>query len=518
MTNRSSSRAPNILLIMADQLAASALPIYGHKLVRSPHISDLATRSVVFDSAYCNSPICASSRYSMLSGRLPTSIDAFDNGAEFYASVPTLAHYLCGLGYETTLCGKMHFVGPDQLHGYEERIVTDIYPSDFSWTPDWREGPTSVPSGVSVRVIQESGHCERSLQIDYDDEVEFHAVQKIYDIARRPVDKPFFLTVSFTHPHHPFTAPKDYWDLYRHEDIDMPKVPALPLEQLDTHSRWLYYSHRRDKYEITDEHVRNARHAYYGMVTYLDDKVGRILDTLKRARLADNTIVIFTADHGEMIGERGMWFKQTFFEGSVRVPLLISWPELFKPRREARAVSLLDLAPTLLDLANPKADIELADAFDGNSMKALLQNEDKKWSDTVIAEYTDMGVAAPCRMIRQGRFKFMFTHGHAGQLFDLETDPHELRNLAGQSNFAKIEQSLRDELLRNWNPAEVNERVLASQRRRILISQITQQSGKFSNWAYVARSGDDRRFVRGSGSNAGVAGAKRLARFPYVPE
>ena len=125
-------RPPNILFIMADQLAASALPAYGNRVAKTPHLDALAARSTVFESAYCNFPICAPSRASMLTGRLPHSIDAWDNAAEFPASLPTMAHYLASLGYRTTLCGKMHFIGPDQLHGYEERLTTDIYPSDFA--------------------------------------------------------------------------------------------------------------------------------------------------------------------------------------------------------------------------------------------------------------------------------------------------------------------------------------------------------------------------------------------------
>ncbi len=516
MSEQASGRAPNILLIQADQLAAHALPVYGHQLVQAPNISRLAARSVVFDAAYCNSPICASSRYSMLSGRFPTSIDAFDNGAEFYASIPTLPHYLCTLGYSTILCGKMHFVGPDQLHGYEERLVTDIYPSDFSWTPDWAIGPTSVPSGISVGVILESGPCERSLQIDYDDEVEFHAIQKLYDLARRPEPKPFFLTASFTHPHSPFTAPREFWDLYRHEDIDLPSVPPLAVDELDTHSRWLYYSHGRDRYNVTDAHVRNARHAYYAMVSYIDAKVGRILTTLEKTGLADNTIVIFTADHGEMLGERGMWFKQCFYEWSVRVPFLIADPRRTGSRRERKPVSLLDLAPTVLDLASNHQPPQPVDPFDGRSMTKLLRGEDDTWYETVITEYTDMGVSAPCRMIRRGDFKYMYTHGHPPQLFRLTEDPQELHNLGGKSEYAEVEENLRNELMRGWDPAEVHKRVLASQRRRMLIRQAAEQSGKFPNWAYEARKGDDQRFVRTGGTKSGVAGAKRLARFPFV--
>lgn len=233
-------RAPNILLLMADQLAAPALPIYGHKGVKAPHLSRLAERSVVFDSAYCNFPICAPSRFSMLSGRLPHAIEAYDNAAEFPASIPTMAHHLAALGYRTILCGKMHFIGPDQLHGFEERLTTDIYPSDFSWTPDFLKGPEDRPTGLSMRPILEAGPCVRSLQIDFDEEVEYRGVQRLYDLAREPHDRPFFLTVSFTHPHPPFVTGEEHWSRYRDADIDMPEVAPIALEDLDEHSRWLH--------------------------------------------------------------------------------------------------------------------------------------------------------------------------------------------------------------------------------------------------------------------------------------
>src|SRR5690606_13385120 len=157
------------------------------------NMSRLAEGGVVFDAAYCNSPICAPSRFSMLSGRLPTAIGAYDNAAEFPASIPTLPYYLAPPGYRTTPSGTMRFSGPDQLHGYEERLTTDISPPDFAWTPDWRAGPSDKPSGISMRNVTEAGTCVRSLQMDYDDEVEHFAVQRLYDLAREPDRSPFFL-------------------------------------------------------------------------------------------------------------------------------------------------------------------------------------------------------------------------------------------------------------------------------------------------------------------------------------
>lgn len=227
---------PNILLLMADQLAAPALPFYGHTVVRTPALSALAARSLVFDAAYCNFPICAPSRYSMLTGRLPHAISAFDNACELASEIPTMAHYLGAAGYRTILAGKMHFVGPDQLHGFDERLTTDIYPSEFLWVPDWSQGPANKPTGVGMGHVVDAGPCLRNMQIDYDEEVEHVAVQKLYDLARHGGGQPFFLTASFTHPHPPFVAPQEHWDAYADSEIDLPSVPEIPYEQLDPHS------------------------------------------------------------------------------------------------------------------------------------------------------------------------------------------------------------------------------------------------------------------------------------------
>src|SRR4051812_48370939 len=207
---------------MADQMAAPALPFYGHDVVQARNLTRLAEEGVVFENAYCNSPICAPSRFSMLSGQYPTAIGAFDNAAEFAASIPTLMHYLALGGYRTILSGKMHFIGPDQLHGFEERLVTDIYPADFSWTPNWLAGPKAdKPSGISMRNVTEAGVCVRSLQMDYDDGVDSFATQKFSALARATDKRPFFLPVSFTHPPPPYTTSQEHWDRYRHDQIDM---------------------------------------------------------------------------------------------------------------------------------------------------------------------------------------------------------------------------------------------------------------------------------------------------------
>lgn len=508
------SQRPNILLLMADQLNPAFLPMYGNGIVQAPNLQALAARGTVFANAYCNYPICAPSRYSMLSGRLPHSIKAFDNASEFSAATPTLMHYLRQQGYKTALAGKMHFVGPDQLHGFEERLLTDIYPADFAWVPDWTQGPRNAPTGISMRAVIEAGVCQRSLQIDYDDETEFHAQRKLWDLARGDRKQPFFLTVSFSHPHSPFTASEEHWNRYRHEDIDMPAVGALPLDQLDKHSEWLYYSHGRDRYIVSADHVRNARHAYYGMISYVDDKVGRLLDILRRTGMEDDTLVIFTSDHGEMMGERGMWFKQCFFEGSVRVPLLAAGAG-WNGRGQCDAlVSLVDLMPTLLEVACAEAP-EAHLSQHGQSLLPLAQGNDIK-PRHVISEYSDMGVCSPGRMVRDGRHKLIYTHGHPVQLFDLVDDPHELHNLSGESAMAETESHLLRLLMVDWNPEQILQRVLDSQADRQLIQSVSSGSIKSHNWSWMARTDDDRRYVRSGGDAEGTVATKGRARYPYV--
>jgi len=510
------TKQPNILLVMADQLAGPLFRPGGHPVLRTPHIDQLAMRGTAFDRAYCNFPICAPSRFSMMSGRLPHAIEAYDNASEFPASIPTMAHYLAALGYRTILCGKMHFIGPDQLHGYEERLTTDIYPSDFSWTPDFLKGPSYRPTGLSMRPVIEAGPCVRTMQIDYDDEVEFRGAQKLYDLARDSDERPFFLTISFTHPHPPFVTGEEHWGRYRHEKIDMPGVPPIPLEELDEHSRWLHEAHAQNLYTVTDEHVRNARHAYYGMVSYIDDKLGRIMQTLKACGLAENTVVVFTADHGEMLGERGMWYKQTFFEWSSRVPLIVSMPHDSGPRRVGAPVSLVDLLPTFLDLANDGRPLAPSDPLDGHSLMPLINGDDDGQDREVISEYSSEGVRAASRMVCRGAYKYIFTRGLPPQLFDLERDPDELNNLAGQASFASVCEVLHARLVQDWDPDDMHERILASQRRRLFLADVAQRSGHAPNWSYQPFVDASRQYVRGGGG-AGPTSAKGRARLPFVP-
>ncbi|MBV9416660.1 MAG: choline-sulfatase, partial [Solirubrobacterales bacterium] len=383
---------PNVLLIMVDQLAAQWLPAYGHAEVQAPALTSLASRGVVFDAAYCASPLCAPSRAAMLCGRFASAISVWDNAAELAASIPTFVHALRAAGYRTCLAGKMHFVGPDQLHGFERRLTTDVYPSGLDWTPDWtRPVAERLPWYHSVQSVLEPARATASLQTDYDDEVAFHAVREVHDLARSGAPDPFLLVVSFANPHDPWEVPPRYWDLYDPAAISLPAVRWIPFEEADPHSRRLRQMSAIDEVSLSEQDVRRARHGYYAAISYVDERIESVLAALRSTGLDENTIVVFTADHGEFLGERGLWYKMSFLEPAVRVPLLVCVPGE-GAGRVSSPVSLLDLAPTLLELAGVDS---AGVAMDGVSLVDALRCSPSSSPGPVISEYYAEGVNAP---------------------------------------------------------------------------------------------------------------------------
>jgi choline-sulfatase len=489
-----SRRPPNLLLIMVDQLAAGWLPAYGHPIVKAPTTSALAHGGVVFESAYCPSPLCAPSRAALLTGRLPSRTGVFDNGAELRASLPTIAHHLRAAGYATCLAGKMHFVGPDQLHGFEERLTTDIYPAGLDWTPDWRlPAGEHVPWYHTMESVLSPGICTASMQLDYDDEVAFRAVRRIFDFARAGAREPFFFVVSFSSPHDPWEVRREYWDRYDPDAIDPPAVPMIPPSEADPYSLRLREMIGIDEAGLSDEQVRTARHGYYAAISYVDERIGEVLGALRDAGLHDETTAVLTADHGEMLGERGLWYKMSFFEPSARVPLIVTAPGRIAPGRRAEPMSLLDLAPTFLELAAPGRGDE---DMDGSSLVPLLHGSGSGGRRTVVSEYLAEGVNSPAVMIRRGRHKFIACEGDPDQLYDLDSDPHELVNLAGESGHAELRRSFREEVAARWDLRELERRVLESQRERRLVDEAL-GAGRSIAWDYQPSADASGRYVHG---------------------
>ncbi|XXH06089.1 mediator of RNA polymerase II transcription subunit 8 [Hypoxylon texense] len=517
--NGSSAKPPNVLFLMADQLAAPLLKMYNpESQIKTPNLDALAARSVQFDSAYCPSPLCAPSRMSLISGQLPMKIGAFDNASQIASDVPTYAHYLRRKGYQTALAGKMHFVG-DQLHGYETRLTSDIYPGDFGWAVNWDEPDRRLEWYHNASSILQAGTCIRSNQLDYDEEVMYKSTQFLYDQVREGPDaRPFCLTVSLTHPHDPYTIEEKYWDLYEDVDIELPKV-RIPKEEQDPHSKRLMKVCDLWDENFTDDQIKRARRAYYGAVSYVDDCIGRILRVLKNCRLDENTIVIFSGDHGDMLGERGLWYKMSYFESSVRVPLLFSDPRRFAPHRVSQNVSTLDIMPTLCDLVGT----QLIPGLPMDGISLLPHLEGREGHDTVIAEYTGEGTISPLMMIRRGPWKYITCPTDPPQLFNLERDPLELVNLAqlvhkkgaltaeeeeSKAKFEKFEA----EAKARWDFDAITADVLLSQRRRRLVWDALKQ-GKFEAWDYNPNDNGTSKYIR---SFLPLDDLERRARFPPV--
>lgn len=469
----------NILMIMADQLAAPALPVYGHAVVCTPHIDRLAARGTVFENCYCNSPLCVPSRQSMVTGRLPSAIGSYDNGAELPASVPTFMHHLRRGGYRTILSGKMHFIGPDQLHGFEERLNSDIYPATLDWTPDWRRGVYGNP-GTSVRKLNKSGVAEWTEQLAYDEDTQRRALERLNGLSREKDGRPFFLCVSFTHPHDPYIITPRYWDLYKDVQIDMPAAPAEPSASMHPFNQWIQTHHELDKYPPTQERILATRRAYYSMVSYVDDKVGQLLEAMDRLGLREDTMVLFTSDHGDQLGEHGMWFKRTFYEWSTRVPMIISRPGDRQGRRVRQVVSLVDLLPTLLEIAGlPPAE----HMTDGQSFAGLLDGTLPDWKDSAVIEYMGEGAIRPLRCIRRGRYKYVCVPDCPSALFDLEADPLEQHNLSGRPELSDVEADLRKAVLDGIDLEALDKAIRRSQQDRLMMVEALSK-GKQHPWAW----------------------------------
>jgi choline-sulfatase len=478
-----SEGGPNILFVMADQLSASALPCHGGPAI-TPQLDRLAAEGVVFERAYCNSPLCAPSRASMLTGELPSAIGVYDNAAELPASVPTVAHHLRGLGYETCLAGKMHFIGPDQLHGFEERLTTDVYPAGLDWVPDWTLPPSQrLPWYHDMSSVLEAGISEATLQLDFDEEVGFRSVRKLFDLARAP-ERPFFFAVSFTHPHDPYEPPSRFWDLYEEHPVP---PPAIPTAEPDPYSRRILEMCGTEPGELDPELVDRARRAYHASVSYVDEKLGALVAALETTGLADNTVVVVSSDHGDMLGERGLWYKMTFFEDSARVPLIVHAPGRYRAARIGAPVSLLDLLPTFVELAGGEAP-----ATRGASLLPLLGGE-RQARTPVLAEYLAEGTQSPCVMVRHGAHKLVRCPGDPDLLFDLDADPHELENLAGSTEAHTRLGAIADE---TWDLDALRRAVLASQRQRLLVSDAL-ALGAQSPWDYEPPAGEASGYVRG---------------------
>ncbi|SMO97835.1 choline-sulfatase [Paracoccus laeviglucosivorans] len=471
---------------MADQLSGVLFPDGPAEFLHVPNLRKLAERSVRYANCYTGSPLCAPGRASFMSGQLPRRTRVYDNAAEFVSDIPTYAHHLRRAGYQTCLSGKMHFVGPDQLHGYEERLTTDIYPADFGWTPDYRKPGERIDWWYhNLGSVTGAGVAEITNQYEYDDEVAFNATRKLYDLSRGADDRPWCLTVSFTHPHDPYVARKKYWDLY--EGIpELTPPEAMAYEDMDPHSQRLMDACDWRGLTVTQDHIRRARQGYFANISYIDDKVGELLDVLERTR--QEAIVVFLSDHGDMLGERGLWFKMNFFEGSARVPLMISAPGMAAGVVET-PVSTIDVVPTICDLAGISME-EIMPWTDGRSLAKGAEDR-----GPVAMEYAAEGSITPLVCLRDGDWKYVACIADPEMLFNLADDPDERINRASDPEAWDVLQKLRGMANARWDLSAYDAEVRESQARRWIVYEAL-RNGAYFPWDHQPLMQASERYMR----------------------
>ncbi len=475
----------NLLIVMADQLTAMALNCYGQGQAISPHIDQLANEGVVFDAAYSSSPLCTPARYAFMTGQNIARCGGYDNAAFMPATMPTFAHYLRLMGYRTCLAGKMHFVGPDQLHGFEQRLTTDIYPADFGWVPDWTQPNERIDLWYhNMYSVKQAGVTAISNQLSYDDEVGAQSMRAIYDHARSTDERPLCLVSSFIHPHDPYAARQAYWDLYEDIDIELPAVKRQTSP--DPHSARLEKVIALDSVDVSDDEIRTARRAYYANISYVDEWLGKLRATLQECDLLEDTTILLISDHGDMLGERGLWYKMSFHEWSCRIPLIVWNPTRFTHRRVAQPVAHVDVLPTLIDIAATGTGHAAPDPIDplcGRTLVPLCQGNDSDDPDCAVSEYLAEGTGDPMLMIRSGRYKYICCASDPDLLFDLDDDPEELTNLAAHHDHQSRVDAFRTQAREHWNADAIKQTVITDQKRRRAVHAAL-QIGQTQAWDY----------------------------------
>ena len=435
----------NVLFISVDDMN-NDLGCYGHPQVKSPNIDKLARRGVRFDRAYCQFPLCSPSRSSLMTGLRPDKIRVFDLRYHFRTEIPdvvTLPQFFKNNGYYAARVGKMyHYGNPGQ-----------IGTSGLDDPPSWTEvfNPAGRDKTIETNIINYSPKrglgSAMCLLVDKEGKDEEHTdgmvATKAIELMEKHKDGPFFLGVGFYKPHTPYLAPKKYFDLYPLESIRLPNIPPeppkdVPAPALASTRPWPYFG-------VTPEQARECKQAYYATISFVDAQIGRVLDALDRLKLADKTIVVFWSDHGYLLGEHGLWMKQSCFEQSARVPLIISAPGI-KPGVSARTVELLDLYPTLADLAGFSAPKNLH----GASLRPLLDNPNAPWDRPAFTQ-VQRGVF-PGHSARTEQWRYTeWDSGKRGlELYDHTADPRELNNLAKEPRYAGVLAAMQQLVRKNW--------------------------------------------------------------------
>ena len=465
---------PNILFIMSDQHAPRVTGCYGDEIIHTPNLDKLAAKGTTFDNAYTPSPLCVPARMSFLTGKYPSSQNCWTNSDSLASDLPTTAHSLGAAGYKPKLVGRLHSIGPDQMHGYEERIVGD---HSTNWIGGFAHtmGVLTKTNGPFRVSLEASGGGQSSYEL-HDRDVTQAALEQLDKIAedRKNGDiTPFSLNVGYLLPHQPYVADPELVDYYLAR-ISAPKHSKTKAE--NEHPSWQWWRKCTGiDVDIPQEQIDRSRAAYYALTEIFDGMVGEVLDRLDENGLAENTIIIYTSDHGDQLGERGLWWKQTFYDDSVKIPLIFSMPGVVpEGERRSQVVNLIDLSQTLLQAVGAP---QLPGA-DGRSFWDVILNSKSSWQNETFSEYCidgmapwASGITSQQRMIRSGKWKLIYYSGHRPQLFNLELDPDEINDLADDTGHVKIIKVLTSRIFENWDPNSI-EKIMADRRKnKELLSQ-----------------------------------------------
>ncbi|HEX8373614.1 MAG TPA: sulfatase-like hydrolase/transferase, partial [Geminicoccaceae bacterium] len=452
----------NVLFIMSDEHSRSVLGCYGNPLVRTPNLDALAAAGTRFESAYTNCPICVPARASFATGRYVHQTGHWDNAFPYTGTPPSWGHRLHAAGHRCDSIGKLHYRGSDDPNGFDNEILPlHVLNGEGDVQGMLRRPPPRRPSTAQLAGDAGPG---RSTYLDYDGRIRDAAVAWLEDAGRRRGENPWCLFVSFVCPHFPLVAPPEFFALYPLESVPLPRLrephefpdhPVLrKLREVQD-----YEDHFRD-----EEHVRTAVAAYYGMVSYLDHNIGRVLAALDASGLAEDTLVVYTSDHGDNLGSRTFWGKSNMYEESAGVPLILKGPGVPAGGRVPTPVSLVDGYPTIVEAVGLAPSAEEA-SLPGASLLRLAEAgpEDR----TVLSEYHAVASITGIFMVRFGRWKYVHYEGYRPQLFDLDADPGETRDLAlGTGHADVLDEGLR-RLHAICDPEEVTARAFANQERRI---------------------------------------------------
>lgn len=442
-----SAKRPNILFILADQHSPLEMGCAGHPVVQTPHLDQLSSEGVVFDNCYCQNPLCVPSRASLLTGQYCRSHGIYDNQHILESNSVTFPRVLSSAGYRTCLIGKAHFNG-EQFQGFQQRPYGDLFGQAHQ--PDPRRDSTMGVTGLG-RLLVQPGPSAIPIALTQTEVCVAEAAKWLQAHIGLHVAQPFCLCVHLDKPHFPMNPPRRYFARYE-RNVILPDVPRDYLERAVPFVREAIAVNGAGEHFGKDRELHErALAAYYGCVEWVDDAVGRLLEVLEYLELAEDTVVIYASDHGEMAARHGFWQKTVFFEPSARVPLIMRWPMGFSGgQRRSEPVGLIDLFPTLSEIAAAATPA----TCEGLSLLPLLRSgqiaRDAIFSESVVLKHPEH---AGC-MIRTGHWKYSLYLDGYDELYDIVEDPQEWHNLAMDSQYRDAVEELRDRVTRFWHPEE----------------------------------------------------------------